>query len=237
MTDEWDLPPPAPMTTSVDSAIHSGTGSRSNSSSPIPPGLNRSLLRYATPHTPHSTTFGNPSYESTPKYSSTKNVLPRPSNPPVRSPSHKSTPKFSPKNVLPRTPNVSAKVLPHTPHSSTNFPRHTSNLSANILPRTPKSVTGVLPHTPSSLSGALPRRVVPFGWQDIWVSQFRVANSPPSPLVSVANVMQNTGNGVNVEGGAQNISNSNDTSPSLDSALEMSDRMFESCSEPFSPQE
>lgn len=34
----------APMTISVDSAIHSGTGSRSTSSSPLPTGLNQSLL-------------------------------------------------------------------------------------------------------------------------------------------------------------------------------------------------
>ena len=37
----------APMTISIDSAIHSGTGSRSASSSPVPSGMGRSLLRYA----------------------------------------------------------------------------------------------------------------------------------------------------------------------------------------------
>lgn len=37
----------APMTISIDSAIHSGTGSRSASSSPVPLGMGHSLLRYA----------------------------------------------------------------------------------------------------------------------------------------------------------------------------------------------
>ncbi|MPC61321.1 hypothetical protein E2C01_055391 [Portunus trituberculatus] len=37
----------APMTISIDSAIHSGTGSRSASSSPVPSGMGHSLLRYA----------------------------------------------------------------------------------------------------------------------------------------------------------------------------------------------
>lgn len=36
----------APMTISVDSAIHSGTGSRSASSSPMPLGMGHSFLRY-----------------------------------------------------------------------------------------------------------------------------------------------------------------------------------------------
>lgn len=37
----------APMTISIDSAIHSGTGSRSASSSPVPLGMGHSFLRYA----------------------------------------------------------------------------------------------------------------------------------------------------------------------------------------------
>lgn len=43
----------APMTISIDSAIHSGTGSRSTSSSPLPTGMGHSLLRYA-PRLPFS---------------------------------------------------------------------------------------------------------------------------------------------------------------------------------------
>lgn len=38
----------APMTISIDSAIHSGTGSRSTSSSPVPLGMGHSFLRYAS---------------------------------------------------------------------------------------------------------------------------------------------------------------------------------------------
>lgn len=38
----------APMTISIDSAIHSGTGSRSASSSPVPLGMGHSFLRYAS---------------------------------------------------------------------------------------------------------------------------------------------------------------------------------------------
>lgn len=38
----------APMTISIDSAIHSGTGSRSASSSPVPLGMGYSFLRYAS---------------------------------------------------------------------------------------------------------------------------------------------------------------------------------------------
>lgn len=38
----------APMTISIDSAIHSGTGSRSASSSPVPLGMGHSFLRYTS---------------------------------------------------------------------------------------------------------------------------------------------------------------------------------------------
>lgn len=38
----------APMTISIDSAIHSGTGSRSASSSPVPLGMGHSFLRYGS---------------------------------------------------------------------------------------------------------------------------------------------------------------------------------------------
>lgn len=67
------------MTISVDSAIHSATGSRSASSSPLPTGLGQSLLRYApwqpfpqvhvpvSPHESHVT--WEPTLKSTPKMS------------------------------------------------------------------------------------------------------------------------------------------------------------------------
>ncbi|XP_042216421.1 uncharacterized protein LOC121862318 isoform X3 [Homarus americanus] len=61
----------APMTISIDSAIHSGTGSRSTSSSPLPLGLGHSLLSSSglassseiSPATPDSETTGWPGWE------------------------------------------------------------------------------------------------------------------------------------------------------------------------------
>ncbi|XP_071512736.1 uncharacterized protein [Panulirus ornatus] len=61
----------APMTISIDSAIHSGTGSRSTSSSPLPTGMGHSLLSSSglassseiSPATPDSETTGWPNCE------------------------------------------------------------------------------------------------------------------------------------------------------------------------------